>query len=97
MSANQLPTKYYYTELPLHAHLLLLPIYIVPVQGYSYYAHLRTRTLMYTELCVYLGEGIFTMIVSVNFHGNQSSQSGAKYDDTLMNTNIVLHESVENQ
>ena len=49
---------------------------------------------MDTELCVYLGEGRFTIIVSVDFHDNRGSQSGAKYDDKLMNTHIVLHESV---
>ena len=52
---------------------------------------------MYTELCVYLGEGIFTMIVSVHFHDDQSSQSGAKYDNKFMHTTIELHESVDNQ
>ena len=52
---------------------------------------------MDTELCVYLGEGIFTIIVSVHFYDNRGSQSGAKYDDKLMHTNIVLHESVEKQ
>ena len=52
---------------------------------------------MYTELCVYLVAGIFTIIVSVHFHDNQSSQYGAKYDDKLMHTTIVMHESVENQ
>ena len=39
----------------------------------------------------------FTIIVSVHFHDNQSSQSGAKYDDKLMHTTIVLHESVDKQ
>ena len=45
---------------------------------------------MYTELCVYLVAGIFTMIVSVHFHDNQGSKFGAKYDDKLMHTTIVL-------
>ena len=52
---------------------------------------------MDTELCVYLDAGRFTANVSVNFYDNQGSQSGAKYDDKLMHTNIVLHESVEKQ
>ena len=52
---------------------------------------------MDTELYVYLGAGRFTTIVSVNFHDNRGSQSGDKYDDKFMHTNIVLHESVENQ
>ena len=52
---------------------------------------------MDTELCVYMCAVIFTIIISVQFHGNQGSQSGAKYDDKLMHTNIVLHESVEKQ
>ena len=53
---------------------------------------------MYTLMCVfYLGEGIFKMIVSVNLHDNQSSQSGDKYDDKFLHTTIVLHESVEKQ
>ena len=52
---------------------------------------------MYTDLCVYLGAGRCTIIVSVHFHENQSSQSGAKYDDILINTTIVLHASVEKQ
>ena len=52
---------------------------------------------MYTELCVYLGEGIFTMIVSVQFHNNQSSESSAKYDNRLMDTTIVLHKLLEKQ
>ena len=43
---------------------------------------------METELCVYLGAGRFTMIVSVYFHDNQGSQNGAKYDDKLMHTTI---------
>ena len=47
---------------------------------------------MYTELCVYLGAGRFTIIVSLNFHDNQGSQSCTQYDDKLMHTNIVLHE-----
>ena len=47
---------------------------------------------MYNELCVYLVAGIFKMIVSVHFYDNQSSQSGAKYDDKLMHTTIVMHE-----
>ena len=46
---------------------------------------------MDTELCVYLGAGRFTIIVSVYFHENQGSQSGAKYDDKLMHITIVLH------
>ena len=50
---------------------------------------------MYTKLCVYLGAGIFTMIVFVYFHDNQSSQYWAKYDDKLMHITIVLHELVE--
>ena len=52
---------------------------------------------MDTELCVYLDAGRFTVHVSVHFYDNQGSQSGAKYDDKLMHTNIVLHESVEKQ
>ena len=52
---------------------------------------------MYTELCLYLGAGIFTMIAYVNFHDNQGSKFGAKYDDKLMHTTIVLIESVDNQ
>ena len=52
---------------------------------------------MYIELCVYMGAGRFTIIVSVHFHENLSSQSGAKYDGKLMYTTIVLHESVEKQ
>ena len=52
---------------------------------------------MDTELCVYLGAGRFTIIVSVHFHDNRGSQSGDKYDDKFMHTNIVLHESVEKQ
>ena len=52
---------------------------------------------MYTELCVYTGAGRFTIIVSVHIHDNQSSQYGAKYDDKLMHTTIVLHESVDKQ
>ena len=35
------------------------------------------------------------MIVSMHFHDNQCSQYGAKYDDKLMHTTILLHESVE--
>ena len=85
-------TIYYHIALPLHAHLLLLPLDIVPIQESSYCAHLKNLTLMDTELCVYLGAGKFTSIVSVHFHDNQGSQSGAKYDDKLMHTNIVLHE-----
>ena len=49
---------------------------------------------MDTDLCVYLVAGIFTMIVSVHFHDNQGSKFGAKYDDKLMHTTIVLSESV---
>ena len=52
---------------------------------------------MYTELCVYLGAGRFIIIISVHFCDNQVSKYGAKYDDKLMHTTIVLHESVENQ
>ena len=52
---------------------------------------------MDTELCVYLGAGRFTIIISVHFHDNWGSRYGAKYDDKLMHTNIVLHESVEKQ
>ena len=52
---------------------------------------------MYTELCIYLQEGIFKMIVSMQFHNNQSSESSAKYDNKLMDTTIVLHESVDKQ
>ena len=52
---------------------------------------------MDTELCVYLGAGRFTIIISVHFHDNRGSQSGAKYDDKLMHTNIVLHGSVVKQ
>ena len=51
---------------------------------------------MDTEFCVYVGAGIFTMIVFVNFRDNQVSQSGATYDDKLMHTTIVMLESVEN-
>ena len=36
---------------------------------------------MDTELCIYLGSVIFTMIASVIFHDNQGSQYEAKYDD----------------
>ena len=50
---------------------------------------------MYTELRVYLGAGRFTTIVSMHFHDNQSSQSVDKYDDKLIDTTIVLYESVE--
>ena len=49
---------------------------------------------MDTELCVYLGAGRFTMIVSVHFHDNQGSKYGDKYDDKLMHTNTILIESV---
>ena len=52
---------------------------------------------MYIELCVYMGAGRFTIIVSVHFHDNQSIQYGSRYDDRLMHTTIVLHESVEKQ
>ena len=52
---------------------------------------------MYTELCVYLGAGRFTMIVSMNFHDNQGSESRAKYDDKLMHITIVLHGLVDKQ
>ena len=52
---------------------------------------------MDSDLCVYLGAGIFTMIVSVHFHDNQGSQYVAKYYDKLMHTIKVLRESVENQ
>ena len=52
---------------------------------------------MDTELCVYLGAGRFTIIISVHFHDNWGSQYGAKYDDKLMHTNIVLHGSVVKQ
>ena len=52
---------------------------------------------MDTELCVYLGAGRFTTIVSVHFHDTWGSQSGDKYDDKFMHTNIVLHESVAKQ
>ena len=47
---------------------------------------------MDNELCVYLGAGRFTIIISVHFHDNRGSRYGAKYDDKLMHTNIVLHE-----
>ena len=50
---------------------------------------------MYTELCVHLGAGRFAMIVSVHFHYNQGSKYGDKYDDKMMQSTIVLHESVE--
>ena len=52
---------------------------------------------MVTELCVYLGAGRFTIIVSVHFHDTWGSQSGAKYDDKFIHPNIVLHESVDKQ
>ena len=52
---------------------------------------------MDTKLCVYMGAGRFTMIVSVYFHDNQGGKFGAKYDDKLMHTTIVLSESVEKQ
>ena len=91
MSSTHPHTKYYNTALPLHAHLLLLPLDIVPVQESSYCSHLKNLTLMDTELCVYLGAVRFTIIVSVHFHDNQGSQSGANHDDKLMHTYIVLH------
>ena len=47
---------------------------------------------MYSDLCVYLGAGRFTIIVSVHFHDNQGSKYGAKYDDKLMHNTIVLIE-----
>ena len=50
---------------------------------------------MDTELCVYLGAGRFTIIISVHFHDNWGSRYGAKYDYKLMNITTVLHESVE--
>ena len=46
VSATHTPTKYYHTALPLHSHLILLQLYIVPIQAFSYCAHLRTWTLM---------------------------------------------------
>ena len=52
---------------------------------------------MCTELCVYIGAGIFTRIVSVHFNDNQGSKYQAKYDDKLMHTNLVLIESVDKQ
>ena len=45
---------------------------------------------MYTELCVYLGAGRFTMIVSVHFHDNQGNQYEDKYYYKLIHTTIVL-------
>ena len=48
-------------------------------------------------MCFYMGAGRFTMIVSVYFHDNQVSQSGAKYDDKLMQITIVLHKLLEKQ
>ena len=50
---------------------------------------------MYTELCIYLDVVRFTMIVSVHFHDNQGSKSGAKYDDKLMQITIVMYKSVD--
>ena len=47
---------------------------------------------MYTELCVYLVAGRFTIIVSVHFHDNHGSKYGDKYDDKLMHNTIVLIE-----
>ena len=47
---------------------------------------------MDTDLFFYLGAGIFTMIAYVNFCDNQGSKFGAKYDDKLMHTTIVLNE-----
>ena len=52
---------------------------------------------MDTELCVYLGAGRRILIKSVHVHDNRGSQYRNKYDDKLMHTNIVLHESVEKQ
>ena len=37
------------------------------------------------------------MTVSVNFYNNQGSKYGAKYDDKLMHTTIVLRVSVDKQ
>ena len=73
------------------------PLSIVLIQASYLCIHLSNLTLMDTELCVYLSAGIFTMIVSVHFHYNQGSKFGAKYDDKLMHTTIVLIESVYNQ
>ena len=44
---------------------------------------------MYTELCVFIGAGIFTRIVSVHFHDNQGSKYGAKYDDKFKDGGLV--------
>ena len=95
VSYTQPRTKWYHTALPIHYQLLLFSLSIVLPQASSYCTHLRTWTLKDTELCEFLGAGIFTMIVSVHFHDNQGSKSGVKYDYQLMHNNIVLHESVD--
>ena len=41
---------------------------------------------MYTELCVYLNEGRFKMIVLMNFHDSYSIQSGGKF---LVNSTFI--------
>ena len=52
---------------------------------------------MDTELCVYLGAGIFTIIENLHSTDNQGSQSGPNRDDKLMHTTILLCDSVDKQ
>ena len=78
VSATLPPTKLYHTAVPISDDLLLFPLYIVLIQVSYLYVHLRTLTLMYNKLCVYIGARRFTIIVSVHFYDNRGSQYGDK-------------------